>query len=69
MISDPILRLIDPKQVQVTATLPVADTTRFVIGATARAIAEDPLAHGRQPALSEGRDPAPPRKAARRPSM
>ena len=38
--SDPILRLIDPKQVQVTLTLPVADTTRFVIGATARAIAE-----------------------------
>ena len=38
--SDPILRLIDPKQVQVMLTLPVADTTRFVIGATARAIAE-----------------------------
>ena len=38
--SDPILRLIDPKQVQVTATLPVADTMRFVIGATARTIAE-----------------------------
>jgi RND family efflux transporter MFP subunit len=38
--SDPILRLIDPKQVQVTATLPVADTMRFVVGATARTIAE-----------------------------
>jgi len=38
--TDPILRLIDPKQVQVMATLPVADTTRFVVGATARAIAE-----------------------------
>ena len=38
--TDPILRLIDPKQVQVMATLPAAETTRFVIGATARAIAE-----------------------------
>ena len=38
--SDPILRLIDPKQVQVTVTLPVAETTRFVVGATARATAE-----------------------------
>jgi RND family efflux transporter MFP subunit len=38
--SDPILRLIDPRQVQVVATLPVADTARFVVGATARTIAE-----------------------------
>ena len=38
--SDPILRLIDPKQVQVMVTIPVADTTRFVVGATARAVAE-----------------------------
>jgi RND family efflux transporter MFP subunit len=38
--SDPILRLVDPKQVQVMTTLPVAATTRFVVGATARAIAE-----------------------------
>lgn len=38
--SDPILRLIDPRQVQVMATMPVAETTRFVIGTTARAIAE-----------------------------
>ena len=38
--NDPILRLIDPKQVQVMATLPVADTARFVVGATARAVAE-----------------------------
>jgi RND family efflux transporter MFP subunit len=38
--SDPILRLIDPKQVQVMAALPVADTMRFVVGATARTIAE-----------------------------
>jgi RND family efflux transporter MFP subunit len=37
---DPILRLIDPKQVQVMVTLPVADTGRFVVGATARAVAE-----------------------------
>ena len=38
--SDPILRLLDPRQVQVTVTLPVADTARFVVGSTARAIAE-----------------------------
>jgi RND family efflux transporter MFP subunit len=38
--SDPILRLIDPKQVQVTVILPVAETTRFVVGAGARATAE-----------------------------
>jgi RND family efflux transporter MFP subunit len=38
--SDPILRLIDPRQVQVSATLPVADASRFVVGATARTIAE-----------------------------
>jgi RND family efflux transporter MFP subunit len=37
---DPILRLIDPTQVQVTATVAVADITRFTIGATARAIAD-----------------------------
>ena len=38
--TDPILRLIDPKQVQVIVTMPVADTARFVVGATARTIAE-----------------------------
>jgi membrane fusion protein, heavy metal efflux system len=38
--NDPILRLIDPRQVQVTVTMPVADTARFVVGATARTIAE-----------------------------
>ena len=38
--SDPILRLIDPRQVQVTVTVPVADTSRFVVGSTAHAIAE-----------------------------
>ena len=43
---DPILRLIDPKQVQVTATLPIADLARFVIGATARAMAEGPPSRG-----------------------
>ncbi len=37
---DPIIRLIDPKQVQVTTILPVADLTRFTIGAPARAVAE-----------------------------
>ena len=40
--SDPILTLIDPKQVQVTATLQVADAARFVVGATARVVAEGP---------------------------
>jgi RND family efflux transporter MFP subunit len=50
--SDPILRLIDPRQVQVRLTVPVAATTRFVIGATARAVAEDPATHAAtQPAL------------------
>lgn len=38
----PILRLLDPKQVQVTVALPVAETSRFVVGATARVIAEAP---------------------------
>ena len=42
--SDPILRLIDPKQVQVLVTLPVAETTRFVVGATARVIPAGPSA-------------------------
>jgi membrane fusion protein (multidrug efflux system) len=36
----PILRLLDPKQVQVVVTLPVADVSRFVVGATARVVAE-----------------------------
>jgi len=50
--SDPILRLIDPKQVHVRVTLPVAATTRFVIGATARAVPEDPASRAAtQPAL------------------
>lgn len=44
--TDPILRLIDPKQVQVMVTVPVADTARFVVGATARAIAEGPPSRG-----------------------
>ena len=62
--SDPILRLIDPKQVQVMATLPVADTARFVVGATARAIAEGQSTTG----SAESRDAARLRKAARKPS-
>ena len=37
---DPILRLIDPKQIQVTATVEAGDITRFAVGATARAVAE-----------------------------
>ncbi len=37
---DPILRLIDPTQVQVTATVEAGDITRFAVGATARAVAE-----------------------------
>lgn len=40
--TDAILRLINPKQVQVMATVPVADAARFVVGATARAVAEAP---------------------------
>ena len=38
--SDPILRLIDPRQVQVGATVPLTDLARVAIGATARAMAE-----------------------------
>ena len=38
--ADPILRLIDPTQVQVMVVMPVSETARFVVGATARAIAE-----------------------------
>jgi membrane fusion protein (multidrug efflux system) len=37
---DPIVRLTDPKQVQITATLQVADLIRFTVGASARAVAE-----------------------------
>jgi RND family efflux transporter MFP subunit len=33
--------VIDPKQVQVTATVPIADAGRFTVGAAARAIAAD----------------------------
>jgi len=36
----PILRLLDPKQVHVVVTLPVAQASRFVVGATARVVAE-----------------------------
>ena len=44
--TDPILRLIDPKQVQVTATVPVSDAARFTVGATARAVAESVTSRG-----------------------
>jgi RND family efflux transporter MFP subunit len=37
---DPIVRLVDPTQVQVTATVALPDITRFVVGAAARAVAE-----------------------------
>jgi RND family efflux transporter MFP subunit len=54
--NDPILRLIDPKQVQVMVTLPVADTARFVVGATARAVAEG---HSQPDLLRVATRPAP----------
>ena len=38
--SDPILRLVDPRQVQITAVVSVADAARFVVGAAARAVSE-----------------------------
>ena len=47
--TDPIMRLIDPKQVQVMVTLPAADTARFVVGATARAVAESGPSRGGTP--------------------
>lgn len=42
--SDPILRLMDPKQVQVTATVAVADAARFSVGASGRAVAAEKTA-------------------------
>lgn len=42
--NDPILRIVDPKQVQLVATVAVADLTRFAVGASARAVAEGKLA-------------------------
>jgi RND family efflux transporter MFP subunit len=39
--TDPILRVIDPKQVQVTATVSAEDVARFNVGTTARAVAAD----------------------------
>ena len=44
--TDPILRLMDPKQVQVTAIVPVSEAARFTVGATARAIAEGVSSRG-----------------------
>jgi len=38
--TDPILRLIDPRQVQVTAMIASTDALRFTVGATARAISK-----------------------------
>jgi membrane fusion protein (multidrug efflux system) len=38
--TDAILRILDPKQVQVTAAVAIADARRFTIGASARAMAE-----------------------------
>jgi RND family efflux transporter MFP subunit len=55
--SDPILRLIDPKQVQVVASVSVLDATRFTVGAFGRAIADAPASRG-DPAL--GASPASP---------
>ncbi len=38
--ADPILRVIDPRRVEVTAVIPLKDSDRFGIGASARAVAE-----------------------------
>lgn len=38
--NDPILRVIDPRQVEVVATIAVAAVTRFAVGASARAMVE-----------------------------
>ena len=42
--NDVILRLSDPRQVEITATVSIKDVTRFTVGATARAIAEQKAA-------------------------
>jgi RND family efflux transporter MFP subunit len=55
--SDPILRLIDPKQVQVTATVAVTDISRFVVGASARAIADVAASRGVGAPLSSAGTP------------
>jgi RND family efflux transporter MFP subunit len=44
--TDAILRIIDPKQVHVVATVAVADGARFVIGASGRAVAERARSRG-----------------------
>jgi RND family efflux transporter MFP subunit len=38
--SDSILRVIDPRQVEIVATVAVADLTRFAVGASAHAVSE-----------------------------
>jgi RND family efflux transporter MFP subunit len=59
---DPILRIIDPKQVQVTAGVTTADALRFTVGATARALAKG----GSMPELLRvATRPLPEREAAR----
>jgi len=51
---DPILRLIDPKQVQVTAIIPVNAASRFTVGTTAQAVAEGPALRGAAPRSGAG---------------
>jgi RND family efflux transporter MFP subunit len=63
---DPILRLTDPKQVQLTATVPAGDITRFTVGATARAVASLRPTQG---ASSLSRGEGPPARGFARPEL
>ena len=56
---DPILRLIDPTQVQVTATVAVANLNRFTVGAAARAVAAIDRAQPAQETLIVASRPEP----------
>jgi RND family efflux transporter MFP subunit len=40
LANDPVLRIVDPRQVEVVATVAIADVARFAIGASGRVIAE-----------------------------
>jgi RND family efflux transporter MFP subunit len=53
---DPVLRIIDPRQVQIVATVPIAEISRFAVGASARATAEGQAGPGLLRVLSR---PAP----------
>ena len=40
--SEPLLRIVDPRRLQITASVPVADVARVGVGANARVVGSDP---------------------------